>query len=106
MIMTMRRLPCGLYSYALFKADKCSGHIGLTVPDVKAALARFDKYGVGVFKPLGVATNATILVPDGMTPIVPGSYQIAMIRLLSAPLIVPDPDGYFIELVPQNNERH
>lgn len=63
----------------------CSGHIGLTVPDVKAALAHLEKYNVEVFKPLGVASNETIPVPDGMTPIVPGYAdvykQIAMIRV-------------------------
>jgi lactoylglutathione lyase len=64
-----------------------SGHIGLTVPDVKAALERLEKHGIEVFKPLGVATNAHIPVPDGMTPIVPGYAelykQIAMIRVSS-----------------------
>jgi len=63
----------------------------LTVPDVKAALARFEKLGVEVFKPLGVASNETIPVPDGMTPIVPGYAevykQIAMIRV---PLVTCD----------------
>ena len=63
----------------------CSGHIGLTVPDVKAALEHFEKHKVEVFKPLGVATNATIPVPDGMEEIVPGFKevynQIAMIRV-------------------------
>ena len=62
-----------------------SGHIGLTVPDVKAALKHLEKYNVEVFKPLGVASNETIPVPDGMTPIVPGYAdvykQIAMIRV-------------------------
>jgi hypothetical protein len=62
-----------------------SGHIGLTVPDVKAALARFEKLGVEVFKPLNVATNETIPVPSGMAPLVPGFKevynQIAMIRV-------------------------
>jgi hypothetical protein len=65
--------------------SNCSGHIGLTVPDVKAALAHLEKYNVEVFKPLGVASNETIPVPDGMTPIVPGYAdvykQIAMIRV-------------------------
>ena len=90
-----------------------SGHIGLTVPDVKAALARFEKLGVEVFKPLNVATNETIPVPSGMTPLVPGFKevynQIAMIRVF--PCMIgrankQDPDGYFIELVPQNIEKH
>jgi hypothetical protein len=66
-----------------------SGHVGLTVPDVKAALARFEKLGVEVFKPLGVASNETIPVPDGMPPIVPGYAavykQIAMIRVKKNP---------------------
>jgi lactoylglutathione lyase len=65
--------------------SNCSGHIGLTVPDVKAALAHLEKHNVEVFKPLGVASNETIPVPDGMTPIVPGYAdvykQIAMIRV-------------------------
>ena len=70
-----------------------SGHIGLTVPDVKAALARFEKLGVEVFKPLNVATNETIPVPSRMPPLVPGFKevytQIAMIRVfpcMSGPL--------------------
>jgi len=78
------------------------GHIGLTVPDVPAALARLEKAGAKVFKPLGVATNATIPIPDGKVEIVEGFKevyrQIAMIQ---------DPDGYFIELVPQFiDKRH
>lgn len=60
--------------------------MGLTVPDVKAALAHLDKFNVEVFKPLGVASNETIPVPDGMPTIVPGYAevykQIAMIRVL------------------------
>ncbi|EJU03009.1 Glyoxalase/Bleomycin resistance protein/Dihydroxybiphenyl dioxygenase [Dacryopinax primogenitus] len=72
------------------------GHIGLTVPDVPVALARLEKFGAKVFKPLGVATNETIPIPEGKVEIVEGYKevyrQIAMIQ---------DPDGYFIELVPQ-----
>ena len=68
---------CGIFD--------ASGHIGVTVPDVKAALARFEKYNVEVFKSLGVASNETIPVPDGMVNIVPGFVdlykQIAMIRV-------------------------
>jgi hypothetical protein len=63
----------------------CSGHVGLTVPDVKAALARFEKFDVEVFKPLAVASNETIPVPHGLPTIVPGYAdvykQIAMIRV-------------------------
>jgi hypothetical protein len=59
----------------------------LTVPDVKAALARFEKYNVEVFKPLGVASNETIPVPEGKVNIVPGYAalykQIAMIKVRS-----------------------
>jgi hypothetical protein len=55
------------------------------VPDVKAALARFEKYNVEVFKPLGVASNETIPVPEGKVNIVPGFAalykQIAMIKV-------------------------
>ena len=71
------------------------------MPDVPQALARFEKLGVDVFKPLGVASNEMIPVPDGLPKIVPGFEevykQIAMIR---------DPDGYFIELVPQTIDKH
>jgi hypothetical protein len=78
------KLPTGDCPFRCCWADG-SGHVGMTVPDVKAALARFEKLGVEVFKPLGVATNATIPVPDGMTTIVPGFQavykQIAMIRV-------------------------
>jgi lactoylglutathione lyase len=55
------------------------------VPNVKAALEHFKKHNVEVFKPLGVATNDTIPVPEGMEEIVPGFKevysQIAMIRV-------------------------
>lgn len=57
----------------------------MTVPDVKAALARFEKYGGDVFKPLGVASNETIPVSDGMPTIVAGYpdvyKEITMIRV-------------------------
>ncbi|KZO96828.1 Glyoxalase/Bleomycin resistance protein/Dihydroxybiphenyl dioxygenase [Calocera viscosa TUFC12733] len=76
------------------------GHIGLTVPDVPAAIARLEKFGAKVFKPLGVATNETIPVPPGKVEIVDGYKdlyrQIAMIQ---------DPDGYLVELVPQHLEK-
>jgi hypothetical protein len=66
--------------------SNASGHIGLTVPDVRSALTRLEKLGVEVFKPLGVASNETIPVPAGRETIVPGYAQvykqIAMIRVL------------------------
>ena len=85
----------------------------MTVPDVKAALARFEKLGVEIFKPLNVATNETIPVPAGMEDLVPGFKevynQIAMIRVspcMTGRANCKDPDGYFIELVPQSIEKH
>jgi lactoylglutathione lyase len=75
----------GIVRHSCIQADRDSGHIGLTVPDVKAALVRFEKLGVEVFKPLGVASNETIPVPEGLPTIVPGYAavykQIAMIRV-------------------------
>lgn len=81
-------LPWGLYApyFWRFVANAGnSGHLGLTVPDVKTALTSLEKHGVQVFKPLGVAKNAHIPVPQGMTTIVPGYVelykQIVMIRV-------------------------
>jgi len=40
------------------------GHLGFTVPDVPAALARLQAAGVKVVKPLGVATRESIPISD------------------------------------------
>jgi len=85
MFMGMKPLPGNCIIIA--GCSNSSGHIGLTVPDVKAALGRFEKRGVEVFKPLGAASCEMIPVPKGYAPIAPGYVdvykQIAMIRVCS-----------------------
>ncbi|KAF5725029.1 lactoylglutathione lyase [Fusarium mundagurra] len=43
------------------------GHLGFTVPDVNATVARLVEHGVKIFKPLGVSDRATLPIFDWET---------------------------------------
>ncbi|KIW17541.1 lactoylglutathione lyase [Exophiala spinifera] len=87
------------------------GHLGFTVPDVKATVARLEEHGVKVFKPLGVSDRATLPITswetekgvglgdeDGLAP--------EFNRIVKSFVHVFDPDGYIIEIIPQKRDWH
>ncbi|KAI8939389.1 hypothetical protein NX059_003172 [Plenodomus lindquistii] len=76
------------------------GHIGFTVPDVGAALERASAHGYEVIKPVGEAEESQMGIPkgiDGGFGNVAEGYK-GVFRQLG---FVRDPDGYWVELVPQ-----
>ncbi|KUJ21267.1 Glyoxalase/Bleomycin resistance protein/Dihydroxybiphenyl dioxygenase [Mollisia scopiformis] len=74
------------------------GHIGFTVPDVENALQRAAEFGFKVIKPLGENGVETMGVPSFVKDedVVEG-YKFVFRQLA----FVVDPDGYWVELVPQ-----
>ncbi|KAF9890759.1 Lactoylglutathione lyase [Aspergillus nanangensis] len=80
------------------------GHLGFTVPDVPATLERLRAEGVAVLKDLGDSSRESVPLSSweeergvGVGPI-HVNYQ----RLFDQIAFVADPDGYIVELVPQN----
>jgi len=74
------------------------GHIGFTVPDVEKALQRVSDFGYKIIKPLGEASASQFGVPDFVKDEdVAEGYKFVFRQLA----FVLDPDGYWVELVPQ-----
>ncbi|KAH9862255.1 hypothetical protein IAQ61_010458 [Plenodomus lingam] len=77
------------------------GHIGFTVPDVAETLERVKRFGFEVVKPLGEAEVGQMGLPgdvvEGRFGAVAGGYKAVFEQLA----FVRDPDGYWVELVPQ-----
>lgn len=77
------------------------GHVGFTVPDVPAALERVQKFGLEVIKPLNDDREDQMglhpEVEQGKHGIVADGYKHIFRQLA----FVKDPDGYWVELVPQ-----
>ncbi|KAL5364527.1 putative lactoylglutathione lyase [Aspergillus floccosus] len=80
------------------------GHLGFTVPDVPAALERLRAGGVPVLKDLGDSSRESVPLSSweeergvGVGAIHP-NYK----RFFDQIAFVADPDGYIVELVPQN----
>ncbi|KAF2178013.1 Glyoxalase/Bleomycin resistance protein/Dihydroxybiphenyl dioxygenase [Zopfia rhizophila CBS 207.26] len=74
------------------------GHIGFTVPDVGEALKRVKEFGYEVIKPLDEAKVGQMGLPRNVAEeeVVEGYRHV--FRQLA---FVRDPDGYWVELVPQ-----
>ncbi|CAN9416712.1 unnamed protein product [Alternaria alternata] len=79
------------------------GHLGFTVPDVKAAVERLRTAGVRVVKELGFNGRASIPLTDWERQRGVGVDEMAQNykETLKQVAHVADPDGYIIELVPQ-----
>ena len=80
------------------------GHMGFTVPDVEATLERLRGEGVPVFKELGVTSREKIPLSEwekqkGIGLGEPHPIYKAVFDQIA---FVQDPDGYLVELVPQN----
>ncbi|KAI4664955.1 uncharacterized protein J4E79_003254 [Alternaria viburni] len=77
------------------------GHIGFTVPDVPEALERIKSFGYEVIKPLDEAKEEQMGLPaeavEGKHGTVPDGYKHVFKQLI----FVKDPDGYWVEIVPQ-----
>lgn len=77
------------------------GHVGFTVPDVPAALERVQRFGLEVIKPLNDDREDQMglhpEVEQGKHGIVADGYKHIFRQLA----FVKDPDGYWVELVPQ-----
>lgn len=86
------------------------GHLGFTVPSVPKALEHLKKAGVEVVKDLGVCTRQSIPISDwenergvgveekGTESEIHKEYA----KVFEKIAFVKDPDGYIVELVPQN----
>lgn len=77
------------------------GHIGFTVPNVAETLERVKKFGYEVIKPLEEAEVGQMGMPQEVVegkfgPVAEG-YKGVFAQLA----FVRDPDGYWVELVPQ-----
>ncbi|KAF2033397.1 Glyoxalase/Bleomycin resistance protein/Dihydroxybiphenyl dioxygenase [Setomelanomma holmii] len=77
------------------------GHVGFIIPDVAAALERVESFGYEVIKPLGEAKEEQMGLPSdivaGRYDAVHEGYKHVFMQLA----FVKDPDGYWVELVPQ-----
>jgi len=86
------------------------GHLGFTVPDVPKALDRLKSNGVEILKGLGVCTRESIPISDwenerGVGVEVKGTdseIHPEYRKVFEKIAFVKDPDGYIVELVPQN----
>lgn len=73
------------------------GHLGLSVPDVPAAMARFRAMGVDVIKDVG-SMDPTCLTLE-RNDYLPGAGFMGHVYTKIG--FVRDPDGYWIEIVPK-----
>ncbi|KAF1950313.1 Glyoxalase/Bleomycin resistance protein/Dihydroxybiphenyl dioxygenase [Byssothecium circinans] len=79
------------------------GHIGFTVPDVGAAIERVERFGYEVIKPLGEAEDEAMGVPvdEGSGQVEGGLVDEGYKQVFRQLAFVRDPDGYWVEIVPQ-----
>ncbi|KAJ5648146.1 hypothetical protein N7490_004518 [Penicillium lividum] len=96
--------PAGLYSTGNQPPNLGLGHLGFTVPDVKKTLEYLKLHGVEVEKDLGAATRESIPLSqwEAQRGIGLGAVHPAYQTIFEQIAFVRDPDGYTIELVPQN----
>ncbi|KAK6501172.1 hypothetical protein TWF481_009019 [Arthrobotrys musiformis] len=80
------------------------GQVGFTIPDVKSALERLRGAGVTVLKELGVSTRESIPLTEyeAEKGVGKGDIHTNYSNILNQIAFVADPDGYLVELVPQN----
>ncbi|EPS44361.1 hypothetical protein H072_1655 [Dactylellina haptotyla CBS 200.50] len=80
------------------------GQVGFTLPDVRSAVERLKTAGVTVLKDLGVSTRESIPLSEWESERGVGRGEIhkGYSKILDQIAFVADPDGYLVELVPQN----
>ncbi|KAF2704125.1 Glyoxalase/Bleomycin resistance protein/Dihydroxybiphenyl dioxygenase [Pleomassaria siparia CBS 279.74] len=77
------------------------GHIGFTVPDVSLALQRVVDFGYEIIKPLGEAEEKTMGVSSKVVSGQVGEVVEGYKKVFRQLAFVRDPDGYWVEIVPQ-----
>ncbi|KAI4627415.1 uncharacterized protein J4E87_003978 [Alternaria ethzedia] len=77
------------------------GHIGFTVPDVPEALERIKSFGYEVIKPLDEAKEEQMGLPAEAVEGKHGTVQDGYKHVFKQLAFVKDPDGYWVEIVPQ-----
>ncbi|RJE22476.1 lactoylglutathione lyase Glo1 [Aspergillus sclerotialis] len=80
------------------------GHLGFTVPDVPATVERLRKDGVRIVKELGSIGRETVPLSqfEAERGVGVGEISEEYARFWRQIACVADPDGYIIELLPQN----
>ncbi|EAW14369.1 putative lactoylglutathione lyase (Glo1) [Aspergillus clavatus NRRL 1] len=80
------------------------GHLGFTVPDVPAAVERLRREGVPIVKELGDSSRESVPLSDWEAErgVGVGDIHPEYKRLFDQIAYVADPDGYLVELIPQN----
>ncbi|KAL1987811.1 hypothetical protein VTN96DRAFT_2214 [Rasamsonia emersonii] len=81
------------------------GHLGFTVPDVSATVERLRQAGVRIVKELGVVIKETVQIgswESDQLGIAQKELHPNYVRVAEKMAYVEDPNGYIIELVPQN----
>ncbi|RAK96391.1 putative lactoylglutathione lyase (Glo1) [Aspergillus ibericus CBS 121593] len=80
------------------------GHLGFTVPDVSDALERLRSEGVRVFKELGDVSRESVPLShwEESRGIGKGQVHERFAEIYGQVAVVLDPDGYMVELVPQD----
>ncbi|KAF2827251.1 Glyoxalase/Bleomycin resistance protein/Dihydroxybiphenyl dioxygenase [Ophiobolus disseminans] len=77
------------------------GHIGFTVPDVAQTLERVKSFGCEVIKPLEEARVEQMGLPQDVVEGSHGEVHEGYKHVFRQLAFVKDPDGYWVELVPQ-----
>ncbi|KAH7378698.1 Glyoxalase/Bleomycin resistance protein/Dihydroxybiphenyl dioxygenase [Pyrenochaeta sp. MPI-SDFR-AT-0127] len=77
------------------------GHVGFTVPDVAEALDRVRSFGYEIIKPLDEAREEQMGLSDEVVKGKFGGVNEGYKHIFRQLAFVQDPDGYWVELVPQ-----
>jgi lactoylglutathione lyase len=75
------------------------GHIGISVPDIKAAEERFKAHNVEIYKPTGESDKRGMCIDEKDWDKGPDLTE-GFRRVFTNMMMIRDPDGYFIEVVP------
>ncbi|OAG04303.1 Glyoxalase/Bleomycin resistance protein/Dihydroxybiphenyl dioxygenase [Paraphaeosphaeria sporulosa] len=77
------------------------GHVGFTVPDVGEALERVKAFGFEVIKPLEADKEDGMGLPERVVMGDHGKVSEGYKHVFRQLAFVKDPDGYWVEIVPQ-----
>jgi catechol-2,3-dioxygenase len=79
------------------------GHLGITVPDIRAAEKRFRELNVEILKGLGeeTSTKAAMCIPEEYWEAGP-DLTAGFKKVFANMMMIKDPEGNFIEIVPHH----